>query len=186
MDTVRCAWANRSIEEQHYHDTVWGKPQHDEKELIKMLMLEIQQAGLSWTVIMKKMAGLCRAYDNFEPAKLITYDDRKIAQLLQDTAIIRNRRKIEATIHNAQCYFALCEAHGSLNEFMWRYVSGRPVRNDWQTADDVPATTPLSDQISKDLRKLGFKFLGSTTVYAYMQAIGMVNDHMLTCAFRDA
>lgn len=183
---TRCDWAMKHELEQQYHDKYWGIPVHDDKELFKMLLLEGQQAGLSWLTILKKMDTLCAAYDNFDPAILVTYDEDKIMQLLADEGIIRNRQKVLAAIHNAKQYVELCKEHQSLDQFLWRYVDHKPVLNEWQSISDVPARSELSDQISKDLKKLGFKFVGSTTIYAFMQAVGMVNDHLVTCSFRDA
>lgn len=177
---TRCDWA-RSKLEQEYHDHEWGRPLHDEKRLFQMLMLEGQQAGLSWSTILNKREALLKAYDGFDPEKLAVYDETKIEELMQNAGIIRNRRKIEAAIHNAKAYFDLVKQHGSLDGFLWRYVDNKPIVNAWEKQEQVPATTVLSDQISKDLKKMGFKFVGSTIIYAYMQSIGMVNDHLVSC-----
>ena len=182
-EQIRCDWANGSELEPAYHDTVWGVPEHDDKQLFKMLCLESMQAGLSWSLILRRMEGLSAAFDNFDPVKLRRYDVGKIEALLQDARIIRNRKKIEAVIHNAGCYFDVVERYGSLDHFLWSYVEGVPIVGNRATKAEVPATTPLSDRLSKDLKKLGFKFVGSTTVYAFMQAVGMVNDHLVNCAF---
>ena len=186
MEITRCGWAAREGLEQAYHDTVWGVPVHEDKALFRMLMLEGQQAGLSWSTILKKMDALDKAYDGFDPALLIQYDDEKVAQLMGNPGIIRNRLKIHAAIQNARAYFALIEQYGSLDEFLWGYVDGKPVVNHWERLDQVPASTPLSDRISVDLKKLGFKFVGTTIVYAFLQAVGVVNDHLASCAFRRA
>lgn len=184
MELIRCGWANRTEAERHYHDTRWGKPVHSDRELFKLLLLEGQQAGLSWSTILSKMGTLCEAFDDFRPEKLVSYDEEKIESLLLNSGIIRNRQKVNAAVHNAKMYFKLCEAYGSLDQFLWRYVDHTPIINRWETLQDVPAHTPLSDEISRQLKKEGFKFVGSTTIYALMQSIGMVNDHLLSCSFR--
>ena len=183
---TRCDWANQSQLEQEYHDTVWGVPVHDDKQLFKMLQLEGQQAGLSWSTILKKMDALCEAYDNFDPAILITYDEAKIAELLQNSGIIRNRLKVRAAVRNAKAYFALREEFGSLEAYLWRYTNGETIVNSLERQEQTPAHTPLSNEISKDLKKRGFTFVGGTIMYAFMQSIGMVNDHLVSCDFRDA
>ena len=182
-DIKRCDWANKNEIEQEYHDREWGIPVHDDRKLFKLLMLEGKQAGLSWVTILKKMDTLCEAFDDFDPAILITYDDKKIASLLENEGIIRNKLKVNAVINNAAAYFKLCEEFNSLDNYLWAFVDYKPIVNAWQHSGEVPASTPLSDTISKDLKKRGFKFVGSTTVYAFMQSIGMVNDHLTSCAF---
>lgn len=186
MAVIRCDWANKTELEKNYHDTQWGKPVHNDKELFKMLILECKQAGLSWSTILAKRDTLCQAFDNFDPAKLIEYDDKKIAALLTNDGIIKNRLKVNAVINNAKMYFRLCEKYGSLDAFLWSYVDYQPIINNWETAADVPANTTLSDSISKQLKQEGFKFVGTTIIYAFMQSIGMVNDHLVSCSFRDA
>lgn len=183
---TRCDWANQSQLEQEYHDTVWGVPVHDDKQLFKMLQLEGQQAGLSWLTVLKKMDALCEAYDNFDPAILITYDEAKITELLQNSGIIRNRLKVHAAVRNAKAYFALCEEFGSLDAYLWRYTNGKTIVNSLERQEQAPAHTPLSNEISKDLRRRGFTFVGGTIMYSFMQSIGMVNDHLVSCDFRDA
>ena len=158
---IRCDWANKSELEKKYHDEEWGIPVHDDKKLFKMLILEGKQAGLSWTTILSKMNTLCEAFDDFDPNIIIKYDDKKVENLLNNEGIIRNKLKINAVINNAKQYFKLCEEFGSLDKYLWAYV----------------------DKISKELKKRGFKFVGSTVIYAFMQAIGMVNDHLVTCSF---
>ncbi|WP_110953726.1 DNA-3-methyladenine glycosylase I [Anaerosinus massiliensis] len=182
-EIIRCDWALKNKLEEEYHDTVWGIPVHDDRTLFKFLILESKQAGLSWSTILAKMDTLCAAFDAFDPARLIHYDDEKIEMLLQNSGIIRNRQKVNAVITNANAYFKLCEEFGSFDHYLWSYVKHRPVINAWTRIDEVPASTPLSDTISKDLKKRGFKFVGTTTIYAFMQAIGMVNDHLTSCAF---
>ena len=181
---MRCDWAERGELERKYHDTHWGVPVHDDKELFKMLIMEGQQAGLSWTTILAKMETLCAAYDNFDPAILSRYDEARIEALLHDDGIVRNRAKVNAAVHNAVQYHVLREKHGSLDSFLWRHVDFKPILNRWEHISQVPATTPLSDAISKELKALGFKFVGSTTIYAFMQAVGIVNDHLTCCSFR--
>lgn len=189
MDTAetikRCDWANRSALEASYHDKEWGRPEFDDRRLFAMLLLEGQQAGLSWTTILKKREDFYKAYDNFDPSLLIHYDDNKIEELLQNSGIIRNRLKIRAAITNAQAYFKVVEQYGTFHDFLWRYVDYKPIQNHRETLADIPARTPLSDTISKDMQKLGFKFVGSTIIYAYMQSIGMVNDHLTSCFLHD-
>lgn len=182
-DVKRCDWAESNALEREYHDRAWGIPVHDDRKLFKMLILEGQQAGLSWTTILTKMETLCAAYDDFDPAVLVTYDAAKIEALLQDKGIIRNRQKVNAAVHNAKAYFELCETFGSLDHYLWSYVDHQPILNAWSRLEEIPSTTPLSDAISKDLKRRGFKFVGSTTIYALMQAVGMVNDHLTYCAF---
>ena len=184
-EIIRCGWANSSAEEIEYHDKEWGRPEYEDRRLFAMLLLEGQQAGLSWTTILKKRENFYKAYDNFDPSILIHYDNNKIEELLQNTGIIRNRLKIQAAITNAKAYFKVVEQYGSLSDFLWKYVDYKPVKNNWQNLSEVPASTPLSDTISKDMKKLGFKFVGSTIIYAYMQSIGMVNDHLCDCFLHD-
>lgn len=183
-EITRCGWAQKPGLEQDYHDNVWGVPVHDDRELFKMLILEGQQAGLSWSTILRKMDALCAAYDDFNPAAVAQYGEDKVEQLLQNSGIIRNRLKINAAIENARRYFDLRAKYGSLDAFLWHYVEGKPVVNHWARLEQVPAATPLSDRISADLKSLGFKFVGSTIVYAYLQAVGVVNDHLVGCHFR--
>lgn len=153
---VRCPWALRHPLEIHYHDTIWGKPEYNSKALFKMLLLEGQQAGLSWLTILKKMEGLCAAFDNFDPEKLAAYDQEKIESLMQNDAIIKNRLKIQAAVHNAKVYLSFTEKNGSFSDFLWNYVGGKPIINQFESMEEHPAFTSLSDQISKDLKKLGF------------------------------
>lgn len=184
MDKIqRCPWANKGKLEQEYHDREWGIPLHDDKQLFKMLILEGKQAGLSWSLILAKRETLCAAFDDFDPVLLAAYDDAKIAQLLQNNGIIKNRLKVRAVVNNARAYLRLCEEFGSLDSYLWAFVGHRPILNAWESADEVPAHTSLSDAISKDLKKRGFQFVGSTIVYSFMQAVGMVHDHLTSCAF---
>ncbi|SHK37842.1 DNA-3-methyladenine glycosylase I [Desulforamulus aeronauticus] len=182
-EIIRCGWATKSKLEQDYHDKEWGIPVHDDRKLFKMLILEGKQAGLSWSTILAKMDTLSQAFDDFDPAILITYDAAKVEALLQNDGIIKNRQKVTAVINNAKAYFKICEEFHSLDNYLWSFVNYQPILNAWTSLEQVPASTPLSEKISKDLKKHGFKFVGATTVYAFMQAVGMVNDHLTSCAF---
>ena len=182
----RCAWANNNKLEQEYHDEKWGIPVFEDKELFKMLCLEGMQAGLSWVTVLNKMQGLCEAYDDFDPEVVINYDEKKEEELLQNEGIIRNRLKVKSVAINAEAYFKVCEEFDSFSNYLWGFVNHKPIINSWKSIEEVPAKTELSDRISKDLKKIGFKFVGSTIVYAFMQAVGMVNDHLLDCYFRRA
>lgn len=177
----RCGWAGDDPLYIAYHDHEWGVPLHDERQLFEMLILEGAQAGLSWITILRKRENYRAAFDGFDPNKMARYGERKVRALLADPGIVRNRLKVAAAVHNARMLLALQEQGGSLDEFLWRYVDGKPIINTWRTIKEVPARTPLSDAISKDLTRRGFKFVGSTICYAYMQAVGMVNDHITAC-----
>lgn len=176
----RCGWAltepNRS-----YHDNEWGVPQHDDNALFEKLILDGMQAGLSWVTILKKKDNFRKAFDNFDIDKILTYDAAKIESLMQDSGIIRNRLKIESVITNARAFRLVQEKYGSFDKFLWDFVNYTPIINSWNTMSDMPASTPLSDKISKELKKLGFKFVGTTIIYAYMQAVGLVYDHPKDC-----
>jgi len=184
MEVKRCDWANLNKSMQEYHDSVWGVPVHDDKELFKKLCLDGMQAGLSWNIILSKMDSICKAFDDFAPEIVSRYDDKKIEELLQNPGIIRNRLKVNSVVTNAKAYFALCEKYGSLDDFLWKYVDYKPIVNEWTSIEQLPASTPLSDEISKCLKKMGFKFVGTTIIYAFMQAVGIVNDHLIYCDFR--
>ena len=164
-----------------YHDQEWGVPCHDETRLFELLNLEGAQAGLSWATILNKRENYRLAFDGWDAEKIARYDEHKVAQLLANPGIVRNRLKVAATITNAQAYLRLRDETGGLDAFLWAYVDGAPILNTWERTSEIPATTALSDRLSKDLSKRGFKFVGSTIVYAYMQAIGMVNDHPRDC-----
>lgn len=179
----RCDWAEHNRLEQEYHDTEWGIPVHDDRKLFEMLILEGKQAGLSWATILLKRETLREAFDGFDPAVLVTYDDQKMEELLQNKGIIRSKLKIKAVVNNAKAYNKLCEKHGSLDHFLWSFVGFQPIVNQWSQLSEVPVSTAISDSISKELKKLGFQFVGTTTVYAFMQAVGMVNDHVTYCDF---
>ncbi len=179
---IRCPWGDTTDTlMREYHDNRWGKPCFDERTLFEMLILEGAQAGLSWSTILHKRENYRTAFDGWDIARIAAYDSEKVAELLQDSGIIRNRLKVNAAIVNAQAVTKL----GSLRDYIWAYVDGKPVINHWQTQEEMPATSPMSDKISKDMKKLGFKFVGSTIIYSYLQAIGAVNDHIEDCAFKD-
>ncbi|MET3133454.1 DNA-3-methyladenine glycosylase I [Oxalobacteraceae bacterium GrIS 1.11] len=181
---TRCSWANMANPRYiDYHDREWGVPCHDETRLFEMLNLEGAQAGLSWETILNKRETYRAAFDGWDATRIAAYDGAKVAQLLANPGIVRNRLKVAAAITNAQAYLRLVAEYGSLDRFLWAYVDGRPIVNDWP-AGARPAKTELSDRLSKDLLKRGFKFVGSTIVYAYMQGIGMVDDHDRTCLCR--
>ncbi|WP_439653130.1 DNA-3-methyladenine glycosylase I [Raoultibacter phocaeensis] len=183
-EKTRCAWADTPIYVD-YPDNEWGRPTHDDCELFELLVLEGAQAGLSWLTILKKREAYREAFDGFDPAKVARYDEAKVEELMANAGIVRNRRKVEAAVTNAQLFLDVVEGFGSFYAFIWWYVDGEPIVNRWETQADMPATTPLSDRISKDLKKRGFKFVGSTIVYAYMQSIGMANDHVVDCFVRE-
>ena len=177
----RCEWANGSPLEMEYHDSEWGVPVHDDRVLFEFLILEGAQAGLSWSTILKKREGYRAAFDDFDAQKIARYDEDKIAALLSDPGIVRNRLKVAATVLNARLFLAVQKEFGSFDRYIWSFVGGKPIINTRTTAKDVPAKTAESDAMSKDLVKRGFKFVGSTICYAYMQATGMVNDHDVAC-----
>ena len=180
-EKTRCAWAGELPVYVAYHDHEWGRPEREDNKLFEMLILEGMQAGLSWITILKKREAFRAAFDGFDPVKVAQYDEAKVEALLENEGIIRNRLKINAAVTNAKAFLVVQKKHGSFQQFIWAYVNHTPIQNHWARMGDVPASTPLSDQISKDLKKLGFKFVGSTIVYAFMQAIGMVNDHTADC-----
>jgi len=176
----RCSWPKSELDIA-YHDTEWGVPVHDDRQLFEMLILEGAQAGLSWSTILKKRENYRRACDNFDARQIAKYDDRKIKSLLADEGIVRNRLKIAATIQNAKSFLAVQKEFGSFDAYIWQFVGGKPIQNQRKSLKEIPARTPESDAMSKDLLKRGFKFVGSTICYAFMQAVGMVNDHTVDC-----
>ncbi len=178
---VRCNWCKGDELYQKYHDEEWGVPSYDDETLFEFLILEGAQAGLSWITILKKRENYRKAYNDFNPEKMARYSEKKIERLIQNEGIIRNELKIRSAITNAKCYLELCEQEGSLSSYLWNYVDGKPIQNQWKTLEEVPASTELSDTISKDMKKRGFKFFGTTICYAFMQAVGMVNDHTTDC-----
>lgn len=178
---VRCSWAGDLPIYIDYHDNEWGRPVHDDNKLFEMLILEGMQAGLSWITVLKKREAFREAFDGFDPGKIALYNEAKIQRLLENEGIIRNRLKINAAVTNSKAFLKVQEKYESFDRFIWTYVDHTPVQNHWQKMEEVPAKTPLSDQISEDLKKMGFKFVGSTIIYAFMQATGMVNDHVTNC-----
>jgi len=178
---TRCPWAGDIPIYMDYHDHEWGRPVHNDNKLFEMLILEGMQAGLSWITVLKKREAYREAFDGFDPKKVALYGEEKIEELMQNEGIIRNRLKINAAITNARAFLEVAEKYGSFDAFIWHYVDNTPMIGHWKSVEDVPATTPISNQISKDLKKLGFKFVGSTIIYAFMQATGMVNDHISDC-----
>jgi len=176
----RCAWAKGDIYTA-YHDREWGVPVHDDRLLFEFLILEGAQAGLSWITILKKRGNYRRAFDNFDAHKISRYNSRKIEKLLGDPGIVRNRLKIASAVGNAKALLSVQEEFGSFDNYIWRFTEGKPIHNHWKSLKEVPARTPASDAMSRDLIKRGFKFVGSTICYAFMQAVGMVNDHTVDC-----
>jgi DNA-3-methyladenine glycosylase I len=181
MIKQRCAWANSSQLYLDYHDSEWGVPAHDDKKLLEFLILEGAQAGLSWSTILNKRQGYLQAFDNFEATKVANYSDTKVQELLANPEIVRNRLKIQAAIQNARSFLKVQDQFGSFDAYIWQFVDGKPIQNSWRTLQEIPATTKESDAMSKELKKLGFTFVGSTICYAFMQAVGMVNDHTIDC-----
>lgn len=177
----RCEWAAGSVAETEYHDTEWGVPSWDDRHLFEMLTLEGAQAGLSWSTILNKRSGYRRAFADFDMAKVARFTPQRIEKLLTDAGIVRHRGKIESTVANARAVLEVQGRHGSLAEFLWRHVDGEPRANHWRRMGDVPAQTEASRAMSKELKRLGFRFVGPTTCYSLMQAVGMVNDHLVGC-----
>jgi len=177
----RCEWANRGELEQSYHDSEWGAAIHDGRSLFEFLVLEGAQAGLSWSTILRKREGYRKAFDNFDVQKISQYSENDVSRLLVNSEIVRNRLKINATITNARAFLRVQEQFGGFDHYIWQFVNGRPIQNSWEKMTDIPSSTPESEAMSKDLQKRGFKFVGSTICYAFMQAVGMVNDHVVGC-----
>ena len=184
-EKIRCSWAGNLPIYIHYHDNEWGRPVYDDNKLFEMLVLEGMQAGLNWITVLKKREAFREAFDGFDPCKVALYDEAKLLELLANEGIIRNRLKINAAVTNAKAFLEVQEKYGSFHQFLWAYVDDTPIRNAWEKVEEIPATTPVSDRISKDLKKMGFKFVGSTIIYAFMQATGMVNDHVTSCFVYD-
>ncbi len=182
---VRCWWCGHDDLYVTYHDGEWGVPVYDDQRLFEFLLLEGAQAGLSWSTILKKRQAYALAFDAFDPHKIAKYSPAKVERLLKNAGIVRNRLKIESAISNARAYLRLLEEFDTFSDYQWRFVDGQPKINSWRKPEQVPSKTPISDQFSKDLQSRGFKFVGSTIVYAHMQAVGMVNDHLVSC-FRHA
>lgn len=182
-ELIRCSWCGSDPLYMDYHDQVWGKPVYDDHELFAKLILDGAQAGLSWITILRKMDNYYEAFDGLNPEIMATYDDAKIEQILQNEGIIRNRLKVNAARTNAQAFLKLVEEQ-SFSDYLWGFVDNQPIINQWDSLSEVPASTDISIALSKDLQKRGFKFVGPTIIYAFMQAVGMVNDHMQNCSFR--
>lgn len=177
----RCAWVTTDPLYIDYHDREWGRPCYDDQRLFEMLILEGAQAGLSWLTILKKREGYRKAFAQFDVKKVARFSEKKIETLLQNPAIVRNRLKVNAAVNNARAYLAVQKEYGCFADYIWQFIGGRPIINRWEKIDDVPVTTAESDQMSRDLKKRGFTFVGSTICYAYMQSVGMVNDHTTNC-----
>lgn len=181
MNRKRCAWPGENQLMIEYHDREWGLPVHDDKQHFEFLILEAAQAGLSWSTVLNKREGYRKAFANFDPKKVSRFDSKKAAALLKDPGIIRNKLKVNAAIHNARLFLEVQKEFGTFDAYIWSFMGGKPKHNKWREGDKLPATTAESDALSKDLKKRGFKFVGSTVLYAHMQAVGMVNDHLVTC-----
>ena len=177
----RCEWASRNELDQSYHDNEWGVPIHDDRRLFEFLVLEGAQAGLSWSTILRKREGYRKAFHNFDARKISRYSEKDVSRLLVNSDIIRNRLKINAAITNAKLFLHVREQFGSFDRYIWQFFNGRPIQNSREKISDIPSSTPESEAMSKDLRKRGFKFVGATICYAFMQAVGMVNDHVVGC-----
>lgn len=181
MEKKRCAWCEKDDLYRNYHDQEWGNPVYDDPTIFEFLVLETFQAGLSWYTILAKRENFRKAFDNFDYKKVAAYDEAKMETLKEDAGIIRNGLKIKATVTNAQAFMKVQEEFGTFSKYIWGFVNGKPIDNNPKGLKDVPATTEISDKLSKDLKKRGFKFVGSTVVYAHMQATGMINDHVEDC-----
>ena len=184
MEIIRCGWCEKDDLYRTYHDEEWGKPVYDDETFFEFLVLEGFQAGLSWYTILKKRENFAEAFDNFNYKKIANYSEAKIEELMNDVGIVRNKLKILATINNAQKFQEIQKEFSSFSNYIWNFVDGKPILNHPKNLSEVPATTEISDALSKDLKKRGFKFLGSTVIYAFMQATGMVNDHIEDCSFK--
>ena len=186
MTKNRCSWCENTFDQYvRYHDEEWGVPVHNDQIQFEFLTLESAQAGLSWSTILKKREGYRRAFAGFDVQKVARFDEPKIHQLLDNPEIVRNELKIRSAVNNAQRFIEIQNEFGSFDEYIWSFVDGEPIQNSWKSLDEVPATTPLSDRFSKDLKQRGFKFVGSTTMYAHLQATGLVNDHIVSCFRHD-
>lgn len=177
----RCPWCGKDELYVKYHDEEWGVPVHDDKKHFEFLVLESAQAGLSWLTVLKKRENYRKAYDDFDAIKVSLYNENKIEELMANSGIIRNRRKIEASINNAKNFIEIQKQYGSFDNYIWSFVNNKPIKNNWKDISEVPATSELSDKVSKDLKLRGFKFLGSTIIYAHLQATGIINDHITSC-----
>jgi DNA-3-methyladenine glycosylase I len=177
----RCEWANKSDLEISYHDNEWGVPVHDDRRLFEFLVLEGAQAGLSWSIILRKREGYRKAFDNFDAWKISRYSQAAVSRLLANPEIVRNRLKVNAIVTNARAFLRVQEEFGSFDRYIWQFVDGKPIQNSWKKMTEIPSSSPQSEAMSKDLQKREFKFVGTTICYAFMQAVGMVNDHVVSC-----
>lgn len=177
----RCEWAGTNPLEVEHHDIEWGVPLHEDRMLFEMLVLESAQSGLSWATILQKRSGYIKAFDNFDVHKIAKYSPKKIESLLNDPGIVRNKLKVNATVENAKRCLEIKKEYGSFDQYIWSFVDGKPINNTWKEISEIPSSTSVSELMSKDLKKNGFKFIGPTTCYAFMQAVGMVNDHITSC-----
>ncbi|MEE8340611.1 MAG: DNA-3-methyladenine glycosylase I [Candidatus Neomarinimicrobiota bacterium] len=177
----RCDWPGSDELMMKYHDKEWGLPNHDDRKWFEYITLDAFQAGLSWAIVLKKRENFRKAFDNFEPKKIVEYDQAKFEELIQDAGIIRNKLKINATISNAKIFLDVQKEFGTFDKYIWQFVNGKPIVNKWKSISELPASTSVSDKLSADLKKRGFKFVGTTICYAFMQSAGMVNDHQVTC-----
>ena len=183
MNNNRCGWA-KGEKDILYHDTEWGVPSHDDRYIFEMLILEGFQAGLSWNTILQKRENFRKAFDNFDYRKMAEYDEMKLNELLKNEGIIRNRLKINSTVTNARAFMKIQEEFGSFAKYIWNFTDNKRIINNWKELSEVPATSELSDKISKDLKKRGFKFVGSTIIYSFLQAIGIIDDHLISCPYK--
>ena len=186
MEKIRCDWSTKDPLFIAYHDNEWGVPLHDERQLFEFLILETFQAGLSWITVLRKRDNFRKAFDNFEFKKIALYDEDKVQELLQNAGIIRNKLKVRAAISNANAFMEIQKEFGSFDKYIWGFVNGKPIQTNRKLMSEITSTTETSDKLSKDLKKRGFKFVGSTVIYAHMQATGMVNDHIESCFRFDA
>lgn len=180
VEVIRCGWSTNELSNR-YHDDEWGVPVTDDIKHFEFLVLESAQAGLSWNTVLRKRENYRRAFDGFDPQKVSRYTENDLERLMNDAGLIRNRQKLSAAIHNAERFLKIQEELGSFNKYIWQFVNGKTIHNSWNTMQDIPATSSESDALSKDLKKRGFKFVGSTTMYAHLQAAGLINDHLTTC-----
>lgn len=181
LSPYRCGWAEHSLLERDYHDREWGVPVHDDRRLFEFLLLEGAQAGLSWLTILRKREHYRRAFADFDPVQVAAYDQARLDVLLHDAGLVRNRLKLAAAIGNARVFLDIQARHGSFDRYLWAFVDEKPIRNSWSSLSKIPARTPLADRLSRDLQRQGGKFVGPTICYAFMQAVGLVNDHLTTC-----
>ncbi|MFW9948719.1 MAG: DNA-3-methyladenine glycosylase I [Candidatus Thorarchaeota archaeon] len=179
----KCEWANFNLEMEEYHDKEWGIPEHDDHKIFELLTLEGMQAGLSWNTILKKRTNFRKAFDNFDYKKIAKYSEKKVEELVQNEGIIRNKLKIQAVITNANAFLKVINQFGTFDKYIWNFVKNKPIINQWKTLNEIPSKTESSELISKDLKKRGFKFVGSTIIYAFLQAIGIINDHLIYCVY---